>query len=123
MHITKHSISVVAGTSKGDVEYTNVINGVVRAVQYAKSTSGALSSTATLAIETAVTGVSVLSSLTVSTGSWVKAPALTVVNTTNGAITNAHRMIPVDNERLKLTIAATSVAAQTGTFYVYSEGN
>lgn len=122
MYVTKHAVTVVAATSKGDIEYTGVINGGIRAIQYT-TTSGALSSTATLDIQTEDSGVSVLTSSAIGAASWAKAPALTVVNTTNVAIANCDRMVPVANERLKITVAATSVAAQTAVFNVFVEGN
>ena len=129
MYLRKHDISVVAGTSKGDVEYTSVFNGFVHCIDYIKSTGTALSSTATLAIVTEQTSQNVLASLAVGAASFRKCPRIsTVVNSTNSTLTpctgggDFAEYIPVVGERLKLTVAACSAAAQVGTFRVYTMG-
>ena len=122
MYVTKHTVNIVIGSTFDDTEYTGVINGGIRAIQYSTA-AGALSSTATLDIETEDSGVSILTSLAVGASGWVKAPALIVVNTTNGALANCDRMVPVANERVQVTVVNSSKAAQIGTFNVFVEGN
>lgn len=125
MYLNKQSISVSAGTSKGDLEYTKPLNGYISAVEYIKSTGTALSGTATLAITGEDSGLNVLASLAVGTASFIKCPRLLAINTTNGTLTTGGGVgekIPIAGERLKLVIAATSAASQVGTFNIYSEG-
>lgn len=126
MYVTKHQVDIVIGSTLDGVGYTGPVNGGIRAIQYstADSTAGnTLSSTATLDIQTEDSAVSVLTSLAVGAASWTKAPALIVVNSTNGALANCDRMVPVANERLKVTVVNSSMAAQVGTFNVFVEGN
>tara|TARA_Y100000310_G_scaffold339769_1_gene433503 strand:- start:584 stop:979 length:396 start_codon:yes stop_codon:yes gene_type:complete len=129
MFISKETINVVAGSSKGDLEYTNVVRGLVHSIHYVKAASGSLSSTATLAITTESSSQSILNSLAVGAASFHKFPRLaTVVDSTNGTLSpttgggDFAEKIPISNERIKLVVAATSVAAQTGTYHIYIEG-
>tara|TARA_Y100000310_G_C20411449_1_gene682193 strand:- start:208 stop:582 length:375 start_codon:yes stop_codon:yes gene_type:complete len=121
MHLEKGSITVAITTGLGFTGYAGPFNGVVHAVEYVKSTSAAISSTATLSVKSEVTQHDILTSLAVGAASFVKYPRGTVVDTTNGALA-AYDKVPVSGERVELTIAASSVAAQAGTFHVYVEG-
>lgn len=123
MRITKLQIPVADTTGDATLYTTGAVNGIVRAVQYIKSTGVALSATAELDIQTEENAVPILGSMAVGSASFYKIPkvATTVVNTTNGAVT-ASEFIPVANERIKLTITNTSSTAAEGTFNIYVEG-
>jgi hypothetical protein len=121
MRITKYTASVTTTTSSTDNFYTEVANGSIRAVQYVRSTSSPISSTADLSITGEVSGINILTSLSVGAASFIKVPMGTAVNTTNGSIT-AFMAVPVAEERIKVSVSESTAASLTGTFNIYVEG-
>lgn len=118
----KHSITITTTTAATVTAYsTSYVKGVVLMVDYKRSTSAPISSTADLSITTKDSSCSVLTSLVVGAASFHTAPRLTIVNTTNGAISNEGGLIPVDDERIAVAVTNSSAAAQTGTFYIYEQ--
>lgn len=122
MHVNKHVVTISGTPGSTSSFYTGVINGAILAINYQPSTGTAISSTADLDITTETSGADVLTSLSVGASAFWKAPHMTVVNTTNGAIANASSPIPVANERLEISIINSSSTDQEGVFNVYSQG-
>lgn len=121
MYVKRHSVTILTTTATTGTFYTSqVLNGPVSAVRYRKGTTG-ISTGATIALTGDRTGIAVLSAAAGS-ASWTKAPRLTVVNTTNGAITNSYAPIPVAQERVKVVVSNSTKSGQGGTIEIYEGG-
>ena len=124
MKLVSKRISVITTTAAStDTFYsTGPANGLVHAVVYTKSTSATISSSALLSITGKDSGRDILTSLTVGSASYIKyIRESTVVDTTNGTSTGA-MLVPIVDERIKVTIGNSSVSNQLGTFDVILEG-
>ena len=119
MNVQKHSMTWVNTASTHTQISTGYLHGIILAVQYIASTSVAISSTADLTITTADSSHKILDSLAIG-ASWQKSPANTVVNTTNGAITNESSPIPVADERFNVKISKTTSTGQSGIFHIWT---
>lgn len=117
----KHSISVLLTAMTETFTSTSYIKGTVLSVQYIRSGATPISSTAGLEIKTEDSGFTILGSLTVGSASYTKAPRLAIVNTTNAAIDNESGLIPVADERISVTISASSAIGQIGTFNIFED--
>jgi hypothetical protein len=119
MYVRKHSLTFTNTASTHTQTSTGYANGRILAVQYIYSTGNTISSTANLTITTAESSQTILDSLTVTAGSWMKYPRPAVVNTTNAAITNESGWVPVADERFKVKISKSTSTGQTGTFSIW----
>lgn len=121
--VRKHSVTVTstggAGTASNGSS-TSYVKGCILSVEYLKGAT-AFSATADLAITTVDTSHNILTSLAIGSANFLKSPRSVIVNTTNGAIANFAGLIPVDDERIKVTVTNSSKAAQTGTFNIYEQ--
>lgn len=121
MKLSRQSVAVTGSTGGTVTAYTGrPINGVVHAIQY---DAGTLSSTATLQIKGATSGIIVLDSLAVGSADFIKyVREDTVVNSTNGSA-STFVFIPIIDERVSITVGVCTASTVTGTFYVITEGS
>lgn len=127
MYLLKNQFDIVCTSSKGNIAYSEgPMNGLVHSLYYQLSTALALSDTSLLSLESEITGMKMLDEVALGAASrninprWANS-----IDSTGGALStdaNSLAKIPIVNERLKLTVAASSAALLTGTFYVFTEG-
>lgn len=115
--------TITTGGSTGiDVYTDNAINGFLYGIHYAVG-SPILPSTAVITVSGERTGVNYFTR-SASTGEWIQYPRMMVATSSGGTSTDAtlhYEMIPVVDERLKVTIAgATSGVA--GSIEFVTEG-
>lgn len=126
MYLRRETLTVLTTTAASEVSYTPTVNGMLHALQYEKSTGTALSSTATVVVATETAGRTLFSAAIGST-SFTKYPRIvSFVDSTNGNAsllgttgggTHLDKAVAI-NERISLTVAASSKAGQAGTFRI-----
>jgi len=129
MYLTRHYVSLTAGTSGTSTGYTDdVCNGYVRAIQYVISTSAPIPTTGTITITAAESGITVLETTgpAASATFYPKARAVLSSDASNAFFTTAAQvaesqteLVPVAKERLKFVVASGATSGVTGAFYVY----
>jgi hypothetical protein len=117
-HIEKYVATVTTTTGLIGTGYTpNIGSGYVVSVV----TDGTISSTADLTIKGETNGQDILVSTTVGTSGTRYIRQNTVINSTGGTSTGSS-LIPVANERIEVSVAASSASALVGTLTFMIEG-
>lgn len=119
MHVRKETVTITGSTGGAITGYTSVVNGGIAYIRYVKTD---LSATSVVTI-TAENSSHAIFSMALGSASWSKAPRIILVNSTNGALANDYGYIPISEERIKVSVGATTSSTQTGKFVIYVEGN
>lgn len=130
MYLTKDTITILAdSTAASTPQYSNVLNGVIHEIVYRPTTDAAtiLSTTSTVVLDIeGTTDKHVFSGTIASTDMWRKYIREQPMDSTGalfGATTDyVPVMIPVVNERVKLSLALSTAEDLTGYLDIIVEG-
>ncbi len=123
MYIAKHSLTLIESTALGgDTDYTPILNGRLLSIRY--SSGGTLSSTAVLTAKNEGANETCYAKAIGSAGvAFRPRPTVcgstgTTIYRTTGTANPVTDYFEFANERLKLTIGASTAAGLTGTFII-----
>jgi len=106
-----------------DVTYTRPGHGFLEAVKYVPTATTPFVATADFRLESTDGLIVVMTSaVQLTTDGWIRYPRA-AQETAAGATTTLEPRIPIHDQRLKVTVFNSTLAAMTGTFDIFLDGN
>jgi len=118
----RYTVTITSLTTGTDVFYTPAVRGYLHSVNYRPTATTPWVATADFKLSTTDLSVVMLTTATqLTTGGWTHYPR--AAKATNAAATTAvSERIPIVDQRLRLTVSASTLAGMTGTFDIYVDG-
>ena len=121
-HPDKYTVTYASTSTGADVFYTPVMSGYIDAINYRPTATTPWLGTMLIKVSSTDLSVVALSSgVTLSTAGWMYYPRVSRA-TIAGATTNISERIPIVDQRLRVLVSGSTLAAMTGTFDFYVDG-